>query len=258
MHKASASVPDSTGFLRFGGVVLLVSGLLVPSTATQAQVTTHPQVRSVVFQDQTGNSRASEGNASASASVLPQAQVGFAGSLVFQDPKGTYEADHRNASAFGFSLQIPIRRSKEWTFLPAYTSVSSSLGSKLNHETKSLGVDVHWRGRDPGAGYLLFGGGSATAKLNVERTECGFFVIGCEIKETTVSTKTAPYFQAGFGFEGKQFDLMDGGWFVEARLWRGPYLQPISLASGALAGSTAKTGNALLVTVGFRLYSPPF
>src|SRR6266567_2326412 len=224
MHKASASVPDSTGFLRFGGVVLLVSGLLVPSTATQAQVTTHPQVRSVVF----------------------------------QDPKGTYEADHRNASAFGFSLQIPIRRSKEWTFLPAYTSVSSSLGSKLNHETKSLGLDVHWRGRDPGAGYLLFGGGSATAKLNVERTECGFFVIGCEIKETTVSTKTAPYFQAGFGFEGKQFDLMDGGWFVEARLWRGPYLQPISLASGALAGSTAKTGNALLVTVGFRLYSPPF
>src|SRR6266496_5295986 len=103
MHKASASVPDSTGFLRFGGVVLLVSGLLVPSTATQAQVTTHPQVRSVVFQDQTGNSRASEGNASASASVLPQAQVGFAGSLVFQDPKGTYEAEDRKSTRLNSS-----------------------------------------------------------------------------------------------------------------------------------------------------------
>jgi hypothetical protein len=180
--------------------------------------------------------------------------------LVFQYPQGSYASDHGNASAFGFSLQLPIRRSKEWTFLPTYTSVSSNPGSNLDHETKSFGLDVHWRGRNPGAGYLLFGGGSATANLNVEHTECalpGLFPT-CDVKKHTVSSKTAPYLQAGFGFEGEQFSPIHGGWFIEARLWRGPYLQPISLANGTLVGSSAKTGNALLVAVGFRLYSAPF
>jgi len=264
VYKASASIPDPTGFLRFTGAVLLVSSLLVPSAATQAQTgaTTHPQVRSVVFQDSTGDSGIDDGNASPSTAVAPQTQVGLGGSLVFQDPKGNYGSDHGNASAFGFSLQIPIRRSKEWTFLPTYTSVSSSPGSNLGHETKSIGLDVHWRGPNPGAGYLLFGGGSATAKLDVKQTTCPIFFIpvGCSQTATTVSSKTAPYLQAGFGLEGEQSSsrLLDGGWFIEARLWRGPYLQPISLASGIPVGSRAKTGNALLVAVGFRFLGPYF
>src|SRR5437762_3327671 len=130
MQKASASIPDPTGFPRLTGAVLLASGLLVSSAAIQAQTgaITSPQVRSMVFQDPDRNSRTDDGGASASTPGPAQIQVGLGGSLVFQDPKGNYRSDHGSARAFGFSLQMPIRRSKEWTFLPTITTISSCPG----------------------------------------------------------------------------------------------------------------------------------
>jgi hypothetical protein len=257
MGKASASTPGPTGLLRFSGTAVLVCGFCALTSATQAQTgaTATAQVPSVVFQDTERDSR--DGSASSPPAAAPQTQVGFAGSLIFQDPKGNYASDHKDASAFGFSLQLPIRTSRQWTFLPTYTRMLSNLNSALDHETKSTGLDVHWRGPNPGVGYLLLGGGSAQAQLNVLRTQCDFLVIGCSQTSTSASSKTAPYLQAGFGFEGDQL-RGHGGWFIEARMWRGPYLQPISLSNGTLVGSKAKTGNALQVAFGFRLLGPAF
>ncbi len=273
MYKASAWIPGRSGFLRSAGAVVVCS-LLVPTAAIRAQTgaAAHPQVRSVVFQDQNADSRIDDGNARANTAVAPRIQVGLAGSLVFQDPKGNFRFDHGNARALGFSLQMPIRRSKEWSFLPTITTISSSPGpskakggtvfgssfSELDHETKSFGLDVHWRGRNPGAGYLLFGSGLAKVKLDVTRSQCAVFVFSCNDTATTVGSKTAPFLQVGFGFEGERKPSVNGGPFIEARLWRGPYLQPIALANGTVVESRAKTGHALLVALGMRWYSGPF
>lgn len=256
MGKASASTPGPTGLL--AGVVLLVFGLLASHAAAQSQASTNSQVRSVVFQDPERDFRTDDGSASTSSAAGPQLHLGIGGSLVFQEPQGNYGADHGSSSAFGFSFQIPIRsRSKQWTFLPTYTRILSSLNSSLDHETKSVGLDVHWRGPNPGVGYLLLGGGSAQAQLNVLHTQCGSVLIPvtCSQGSNTASSTTAPYGQFGFGVESEQFGgrSLSGGWFFEARLWRGPYLQPVSLADGTLVGSKARTGNALMVAVGFRL-----
>src|SRR5204863_7371590 len=107
------------------------------------------------------------------------------------------------------SLQMPIRRSKEWTLLPTITTISSSPGpskssiglllsseiTDLDHETKSYGLDVHWRGWNPGPGYLLLGGGMARVKLEQTRSQCAFLVFSCNDTKTPVSSKTAPYLQ---------------------------------------------------------------
>ena len=257
MGKASASTPGPMG-LR-AGVALLACGLFASSAATQAQTgaPANTQVRSVVFQDSEKDARSDDGSASASAATAPQTQVGFGGSLIFQEPQGNYASDHKDSSAFGFSFQIPIRsRSKQWTFLPTYARILSNLNSSLDHETKSLGLDVHWRGPNPGAGYLLLGGGSAQAQLNVLHTQCGSVLIPvtCSQGTATASSTTAPYGQVGFGVESESGGRsLSGGWFFEARLWRGPYLQPVSLVDGTLVGSKARTGNALMMAVGFRL-----
>src|SRR5207249_76158 len=135
----------------------------------------------------------------------------------------------------------------------------SSEITDLDHETKSYGLDVHWRGWNPGPGYLLLGGGMARVKLEQTRSQCAFLVFSCNDTKTPVSSKTAPYLQVGFGFEGEWTRSgANGGPFIEARLWRGPYLQPISLASGTLVGSRAKTGNALMVAIGSRFLGAPF
>lgn len=254
MGKASASTPDPMGLI--ARVVLVVSSLLASSAAAQAQTTTNSQVQSVVFQDPEKDSRTGDGSAGSSTTAAAPLQLGIGASLVLQEPQGNYGADHDSASAFGFSFQIPIRRSGEWTFLPTYTRILSNLNSSLDHETKSLGLDIHWRGPNPGAGYLLLGGGSATAQLNVLHTQCGSVLIPvtCSQGAATASSTTAPYGQVGFGVSGERLSgSLDGGWFFEARLWRGPYLQPISLADGTLVGSKARTGNALMMAVGFRL-----
>jgi hypothetical protein len=255
MGKASASTPGPTGLL--AAALLLVSSLLASNAAAQSQGSTNAEVRSVVFQDPEKDSRTDDGSASSSSAAGPQLHLGIGGSLVFQVPQGNYAADHGSSSAFGYSFQIPIRsRSKQWTFLPTYTRILSSLNSSLDHETKSLGLDVHWRGPNPGAGYLLLGGGSATAQLNVLHTQCASVLIPvtCSQGSSTASSTTAPYGQVGFGVESESGGpSLSGGWFFEARLWRGPYLQPVSLADGTLVGSKARTGNALMMAVGFRL-----
>jgi hypothetical protein len=269
MEKASASPLKSSRFLRRGGVVLLVSGLLAPNATAQAETgtSTDSQTSSVVFQDPNGDRRTNDGTASTSPNAATQLQLGIGGSLVYQAPRGDYQSDHGNERAWGFSLQVPIRRSKEWTFLPTITKISSSPGPSksaigltlatqtisLDHETKSFGLDVHWRGWDPGAVYLLLGGGMAKAKLEQTRTQCAFLIVGCTDSTTPIGSKTAPYVQAGFGFES-----VNGGPFIETRMWRGPYIQPIALANGTLVGSQGKTGNALFIAVGGRFHAPPF
>jgi hypothetical protein len=168
-------------------------------------------------------------------------------------------------------MQLPFRRSRTWNFVPTYTSVSSTPGpskkqagnfgltaglSELEHQTKSLGLDVHWRGRNPGVAYLLLGGGVASVRLDATRPVCnlGF---DCHESGTNLGSKSAPYAQVGFGLDGGPGERLDGGLFLEARWWRGPYLQPILLADGTLAGTQAKTGNAVLVAIGLRMQAAP-
>jgi len=271
MDKAAVAIRDRTGHLRLAGAFLVASGALVSSASADAQttVTGEPRVSSVVFQEPSDSSPANEVRASPEAD--PPFLLGIGGSLVYQIPQGNYATDHGNEAAFGYSLQLPFRRSRTWNFVPTYTSVSSTPGpskkqagnlgltaglSELEHQTKSLGLDVHWRGRNPGVAYLLFGGGVASVRLDAVRTECtlGF---ACHDSATNLGSKSAPYAQVGFGLDGGPGETIDGGLFFEARWWRGPYLQPILLADGTLARTQARTGNAVLVSIGIRMQMAP-
>ena len=198
--------------------------------------------------------------------------VGLRGSVVFQAPHGSYATDHGNAGAFGFSLQLPIRKTKEWNFLPTYTTVTSTPGPsseqvgtfgmaatlvELEHKTTSYGLDVQWRSREPGPAYLLFGAGTAHVTLDRTRTKCVLFSCS-DAGSTSLGSKTAPYVQVGFGIDGgPSGGAFDAGLFLEVRAWWGPYLQPNFATDGTPAPARAKTGNAIVASLGLQMQAWP-
>jgi len=181
-----------------------------------------------------------------------------------QYPEGHYGSDHGNAMAnTGFFLQYGhLRNDRSWAaYLTLTTDEVTSRPTvarnvNLKHNTWIFGADVHWRGSNPGAGYLIFGGGIAMTELiatgSLSCTGILPPLVGeCHATDRKMGDKKAPYIQAGFGLDCTE---CTSHYFVEVLWWLGPYIKPVVSADGMLEGGRSTIGNAVRVNMGFRIY----